>query len=117
MVDSRVVEITWLENKFRKTSQDWTTISVAIGAGSEDLNIGSDCNIKHGKTVHCMRLLQIFANEEEAAASMNKDSFPTVLGLAKTILILSLNQAIPSSPIWKKTPISVSPHYYIAFIP
>ena len=44
-----MVEIMWLENKFRKTSHDWATKLVATGAGSEDLNIGSDCNIKYGK--------------------------------------------------------------------
>ena len=49
MVDNKVVEIMWLENKFRKTSHDWATKLVAAGAGSEDLNIGSDCNIKYGK--------------------------------------------------------------------
>ena len=49
MVDNKVVEIMWLENKFRKTSHDWATKLVATGAGSEDLNIGSDCNIKYGK--------------------------------------------------------------------
>ena len=46
-----------------------------------------------------MRLLRIFANEEETAASMYTDSFPTVLDLIKRILTLSLNQAIPPSPV------------------
>ena len=99
MVDNKVVEIMWLENKFRKTSHDWATKLVAAGAGSEDLNIGSDCNIKYGKKMHRMRLLRIFANEEETAASMYTDSFPTVLDLLKRILTLSLSQAIPPSPV------------------
>ena len=45
--------------------------------------------------MHRVRLLKIFANEEEAAASMYTGSFPTVLGLARTISTLCLNQAIP----------------------
>ena len=90
MVDNRVVEIMWLESKFKMSGHDWATKLVAA-AGSDDLNLGSDYNIKYGKKMHRVRLLKIFANEEEAAASMYTDFFSTVLGLAKTISTLSLN--------------------------